>query len=132
MENEDKDATDAELALSIAADHGVDSIHVISGGGDRLDHVLGSLHVLAAPALRGVRTMCTTGRTHIHVVTSHHRETFDAITGDTISESMRNRLKRRVMSDRGVQIEKKYYPQLFILLTPGTEKLEREASAARK
>ena len=60
------------------------------------------------------------------------RNSFDAITGDTISESMRNRLKRRVMSDRGVQIEKKYYPQLFILLTPGTEKLEREASAARK
>lgn len=81
----DKDATDAELALSIAADHGVSSIHVISGGGDRLDHVLGALHILAAPALRGVHTMCTTGCTHIHVVTSHRRETFDVITGETVS-----------------------------------------------
>ncbi len=81
----DKDATDAELALSIAVDHGVASIHVISGGGDRLDHILGALHVLATPALRGVRTMCTTGHAHIHVATTHHQATFQSVSGETIS-----------------------------------------------
>ncbi|MFM8870333.1 MAG: thiamine diphosphokinase [Actinomycetota bacterium] len=81
----DKDATDAELALSIAMEHTVDSIHVMSGGGDRLDHVLGALHILGTPAQNGVRTTCTAGSALIHVATTHHIATFNALVGETIS-----------------------------------------------
>jgi hypothetical protein len=57
---------------------------------------------------------------------------FDPITGEAISESLRNRLKRRLVTERGIPIDKKYYPQLIDLVNPGTVKLEREAEAARK
>jgi hypothetical protein len=60
------------------------------------------------------------------------RNFFAAIDGSTISESLRNRLKRRLQSDRGFPIDKKYYPQLMMLLEPGVQKLEREAAEARK
>jgi hypothetical protein len=57
---------------------------------------------------------------------------FDPITGETINESLRNRLKRRQMTERGFPLDKKYYPQLMELINPGVVKLEREAEAARK
>jgi thiamine pyrophosphokinase len=81
----DKDATDAELAMGIAMQHAVDSIHVMSGGGDRLDHILGALHILGTPAQSGVRTTCTAGSALIHVATFHHPATFRARVGETIS-----------------------------------------------
>lgn len=43
----DKDATDAELAISRALEHGCDDITVVSGLGDRLDHLLAMTHSLA-------------------------------------------------------------------------------------
>jgi thiamine pyrophosphokinase len=81
----DKDATDAELALAIAMEHAVNSIHVMSGGGDRLDHILGALHILGTPAQCGVRMTCAAGRALIHVGTVHHHATFRANIGETIS-----------------------------------------------
>lgn len=47
----DKDATDTELALDAALDAvgPGGSILLLSGGGDRFDHLLASLHVLAMP-----------------------------------------------------------------------------------
>lgn len=81
----DKDATDAELALGIAMEHAVDSIHVMTGGGDRLDHVLGALHILGTPAQGGVRTTCAAGNAFIHVATIHHPATVRARIGETMS-----------------------------------------------
>lgn len=47
----DKDATDTELALDAALGRGADAITLVGGGGDRLDHLLGTLAVLCAPRL---------------------------------------------------------------------------------
>jgi len=49
----DKDATDTELALdaALSAVGPGGSITVVSGGGDRFDHLLASLHALAMPRL---------------------------------------------------------------------------------
>ena len=47
----DKDATDTELALLTAVELGAAEITLVTGGGDRLDHVLGWLAALADPRL---------------------------------------------------------------------------------
>ena len=47
----DKDATDTELALSYAQSIGCTDILVVSGGGDRLDHVLGVILALGHESL---------------------------------------------------------------------------------
>ncbi len=47
----DKDATDTELALTHAQSIGCTDIVVVSGGGDRLDHVLGVIQALGRESL---------------------------------------------------------------------------------
>ena len=42
-----KDETDTEIAVSIALQRGITNITVVSGGGDRFDHLLGMVHSLA-------------------------------------------------------------------------------------
>lgn len=44
----DKDLTDTEIALSAAIERGSSFITIVSGGGDRFDHVIGMLHSLAS------------------------------------------------------------------------------------
>ena len=51
-----KDLTDTEIAIASALKHDSSHITVVSGGGDRFDHVLGMVHSLASTA----RTICTT------------------------------------------------------------------------
>jgi thiamine pyrophosphokinase len=46
----DKDLTDTEIAISSALKHLSSHITVVSGGGDRFDHVLGMVHSLASCA----------------------------------------------------------------------------------
>jgi thiamine pyrophosphokinase len=43
-----KDETDTEIAVSCAMQRGITNITVVSGGGDRFDHLLGMVHSLAA------------------------------------------------------------------------------------
>lgn len=43
----DKDLTDAEIAVQVALERGCTEIVVVSGGGDRFDHVVAMLHSLA-------------------------------------------------------------------------------------
>jgi thiamine pyrophosphokinase len=49
-----KDATDTELAIEAAVAAGCDRIVGLSGGGDRLDHVLGAVLAFASPHLVGI------------------------------------------------------------------------------
>jgi thiamine pyrophosphokinase len=49
-----KDAIDTELAIDAALARGADRITVVGGGGDRLDHLLAGLLLLAHPKLAGV------------------------------------------------------------------------------
>jgi len=51
---------------------------------------------------------------------------WDPITSDQISESLKKRMERRLLSDRGFPIDEKYYPQIMELLEPSSKKLERE------
>lgn len=42
-----KDETDTEIAITYAMQRGIANITVVSGGGDRFDHLLGMVHSLA-------------------------------------------------------------------------------------
>jgi hypothetical protein len=57
---------------------------------------------------------------------------FDAIKYENIKASLKKQLERKTKSDRGMPIDKKYYPQVMEILEPSVRKLEREAEAARQ
>jgi len=57
---------------------------------------------------------------------------FDAIKYENIKASLKKQLERKMKSDRGMPIDKKYYPQVMEILEPSTRKLDREAQAARQ
>jgi thiamine pyrophosphokinase len=63
-----KDASDLELALAAALKLDPDRIIVVGGAGGRLDHLLGSLLVLAADAYAGVEVDAQLGPAAVHVV----------------------------------------------------------------
>ena len=60
----EKDATDLELALHAAVQRGARRVVVVDGGGDRLDHLLGNLLLMASDAFVGVQfeAFCGTAR----------------------------------------------------------------------
>jgi thiamine pyrophosphokinase len=61
----EKDATDLELAVDAAIARGARRIVVVDGGGDRLDHLLGNLLLLASPAFDGVQIEAFSGTARI-------------------------------------------------------------------
>jgi thiamine pyrophosphokinase len=63
----EKDATDLELALTTAVERGARRIVVVDGGGDRLDHLLGNLLLLASDAFAGVQLEAFSGTARILV-----------------------------------------------------------------
>lgn len=64
----DKDFTDAELAFELAVERGHSQLTVVSGGGDRIDHVIGFLNAAALHATEGRRVEVIIGRARIAVV----------------------------------------------------------------
>jgi hypothetical protein len=52
----------------------------------------------------------------------------DGIDNENIKQSLKKQMQRRLMSDRGFPIDKKYYPFVADLLEPSTVKLDREAA----
>jgi thiamine pyrophosphokinase len=79
-----KDFTDAEIALDLATGRGHDSIIIVSGGGDRFDHLMALVHSMVAHARR-CSLEAYVGRTHISFVHGGDARTFDAVAGDTVS-----------------------------------------------
>jgi thiamine pyrophosphokinase len=63
----EKDATDLELAFDAALARGARRIVLVDGGGDRLDHLVGNLTLLAAPAWTGVHVEAYMGAAHLTV-----------------------------------------------------------------
>jgi hypothetical protein len=61
------------------------------------------------------------------IIKYNDKNYWDPITSAQINESLKKRMERRLMSDRGFPIDKKYYPQVMDLLEPSYKKLEREA-----
>ena len=80
----DKDATDTELALALARSLGYERIHVLSGGGDRFDHLLALTHSLVAHTEDATIT-AHVGLSHIHFVTPKERFQAPCSPGDTVS-----------------------------------------------
>lgn len=78
----DKDQTDLELALELAA-RLADRVIVIGAAGGRLDHLIGNLAVLASPQWSGVDIEAWLGNAQA-VVVHHHRE-LDVEPGATVS-----------------------------------------------
>ena len=56
------------------------------------------------------------------------RNPMDAIDNDNIKQSLKKQMDRRLNSDRGFPIDKKYYPFVMDLLEPSTVKIDREAA----
>jgi thiamine pyrophosphokinase len=68
-----KDVTDLELALEAAAALQPRRILVVGSGAGRLDHALGELLLLGAPAYAGVEVDALLGRSTVHVIRGERR-----------------------------------------------------------
>lgn len=79
----EKDATDLELALTAALRLGPERILVVGSAGGRLDHLFGSLLILAADAYAGVQVDAQIGAAAVHVVRSER--TLRGAPGELIS-----------------------------------------------
>src|SRR4051812_26143838 len=81
----DKDATDTELALAqAAAVEGATDLVLLDGAGDRLDHTLGALIALGAPALAALSSVrALLGETRVHVLHPGRSCSLDAETAET-------------------------------------------------
>lgn len=49
-----KDATDTQVAIELAIEKGAESIIILGGTGTRLDHMLGSIHILMIALEKGI------------------------------------------------------------------------------
>ena len=78
-----KDATDLELALDEALRLGARRILVLGSDGGRLDHLLGTLLLLAADAYAGVELDALLGAARVHVIRGER--TLTGEPGETIS-----------------------------------------------
>lgn len=80
----DKDVTDTEIAVSVARNLQYRRIHVVSGGGDRFDHLVGLLHSLVAHADEVTMT-AHVGSAHVRFVTPAKRLHVACSPGTTVS-----------------------------------------------
>ena len=80
----DKDFTDSEIALALAADKHHHTIHLVSGGGDRFDHLLALVHSLA-PHAGHIDLTAHIGASRIHILQPGHGIQCSATPGQTIS-----------------------------------------------
>jgi thiamine pyrophosphokinase len=79
-----KDETDLELALIDAAARDHDPIIVIGAVGNRLDHTLANVYLLALPQLGGRTVKLVGGREEVTLLRPGTHQ-IDGISGDTIS-----------------------------------------------
>lgn len=64
----EKDETDTELAIRIAILQGCDVIHLLGATGNRVDHVIGNLHLLGAAMKHGVECRMVDRNNRIRLV----------------------------------------------------------------
>jgi thiamine pyrophosphokinase len=80
----DKDLTDTEIAIASAIARQSTHITVVSGGGDRFDHVLGMVHSLASCALT-IDTTLLMGTARVSYATYTKEFRINTQPGNTIS-----------------------------------------------
>ncbi len=82
----DKDVTDTEIALGLASERGATSITLVTGGGGRLDHLLGVVAALASDALAHLDDLqAWIGRDHLRVVRPGRTVSIDVEVGRIVS-----------------------------------------------
>jgi thiamine pyrophosphokinase len=82
----DKDASDSELAIAAAWAAGADEVVLLGAtGGDRLDHGIANLLLLADPGLAECEVRLVHGPTTVRVVRGGERIVFLGGVGDTVS-----------------------------------------------
>lgn len=64
----EKDETDTELAMRIAIERGCDTIHLLGATGNRVDHMLGNLHLLGNAMEKGVECRMVDANNRIRMV----------------------------------------------------------------
>lgn len=79
-----KDETDLELALIAAAERGCDSITVLGGIGDRFDHSISNVYLLALPQLRGLEAQLVSGDQSLRLIFPGEHQV-SGHPGDTLS-----------------------------------------------
>ena len=80
----DKDLTDTEIAIAIALARHSTHITVVSGGGDRFDHVLGMVHSLASCAVT-VKTNLLIGTARVSYIGIAQTLSLDTHAGNIVS-----------------------------------------------
>ena len=82
----EKDASDAELAVAHAAAAGAAEVTLLAAlGGDRLDHEIANLLLVADPRWRGHGLRLERGSTSVRAVHGGERLELDAAQGDLVS-----------------------------------------------
>jgi thiamine pyrophosphokinase len=81
----DKDHTDLELAIEAALGLGAERLLVIGSHTGRLDHLLGSMGLLAATASLIDEIVWADGHTVVTACTPHHRSSISGRPGDRLS-----------------------------------------------
>lgn len=64
----EKDETDTELAIRVAMRQGCSVIHLLGATGNRLDHVVGNLHLLGAAMQQGVECLMVDRNNRIRMI----------------------------------------------------------------
>jgi thiamine pyrophosphokinase len=82
----DKEASDTELAVEAAIGAGASEVVVLGAfGGDRLDHELANVLLLADPALDAIEVTAVTGTTRVRAVRPGQRLDLAGRVGDLVS-----------------------------------------------
>ena len=82
----DKEASDTELAVEMALGAGGDAVILLGAvGGERLDHELANLLLLADPALAGHDVRAVRGGTRVRAVHGGERLGLDGSSGDLVT-----------------------------------------------
>ena len=82
----DKDASDTELAVRAAIEDGADRVDLLGAtGGDRLDHELANLMLLADPAFAGIELRAIAGSTTVRAVRGGERLVLEGGAGDLVT-----------------------------------------------
>jgi thiamine pyrophosphokinase len=80
-----KDETDTELAIQYALRSGADEIVLLGAIGDRLDHTLANILLLAMPELERVRATIVTGDTQVWLLRGGYELEFGGTPGDIVT-----------------------------------------------
>jgi thiamine pyrophosphokinase len=80
-----KDETDMELALTFAVEQGADEIVVLGALGNRLDHTLSNVLLLALPALETAIVRIVAGEQEASLLQAGQAVTLEGQAGDVVS-----------------------------------------------